>query len=151
MLVQILEAGYERVFTVVDYYDGPREGVANYDKRPHHYKSEWDEDADDWAEFYILTPVSDEYFAAALESWEIWLRYERALHSGDARREDHPALPEDQNRHSELKAILESQVLPNPDGSTRMCADFLPIESSPEKSQVGMRPLQVRWRPPHAV
>ncbi len=36
---QNLKLNYEQVFTVLDYYDGPRSGIANYNGAPHFY--EW--------------------------------------------------------------------------------------------------------------
>ena len=45
---------YERVHTVANYFDGPREGLADYQGSPHRYKSEWDEAADDWADPFEL-------------------------------------------------------------------------------------------------
>ena len=32
-----LKRGYEHVHTVLDYYDGPRKGVADFDGQPHLY------------------------------------------------------------------------------------------------------------------
>jgi hypothetical protein len=40
------EAGYERVHTMTDYYDGPRKGLANFEGMPHLYEAEWDDQAD---------------------------------------------------------------------------------------------------------
>ena len=37
MTVAELQPGYEEVFTVMDYYDGPRKGVANFRGQPHFY------------------------------------------------------------------------------------------------------------------
>jgi hypothetical protein len=45
---------YERVHTVANYFDGPREGLADYQGSPHRYKNEWDEAADDWADPFEL-------------------------------------------------------------------------------------------------
>jgi len=36
-LEQALESGYERVYTAVDYCDGPRKGIAEYRDYPHLY------------------------------------------------------------------------------------------------------------------
>jgi hypothetical protein len=33
-----LKPGYERVFAVTDYHDGPRKGIANYQGEPHFYE-----------------------------------------------------------------------------------------------------------------
>jgi hypothetical protein len=150
--VEHLEAGYERVLTVVDWYDGPRRGIANYGDAPHLYESEWDTEKDEYADTFLLSPVDPAVLVAALEDWEIWLRWERAFHEGRTTRESHPALPEDQTRHGQLAPTLESGLRIDPKGAIRACADFKPIRPVAADSQrVGMVALQVRWREPRAV
>jgi len=39
----VLEPEYERVYTMTDYYDGPRKGIADFEGRPHLYEAEWDD------------------------------------------------------------------------------------------------------------
>ena len=75
---------YERVHTVWDYYDGPREDLADYRGPPHRYKCEWDEATDDWADTFGLTPVDAETFRLEMARWHIWRTWERAFHSGQA-------------------------------------------------------------------
>ena len=43
---------FERVHTMTDYYDGPRQGVADYQGHPHAYHCEWSEDDDSYADTY---------------------------------------------------------------------------------------------------
>ncbi|MCG8588701.1 MAG: hypothetical protein MJE66_05370 [Proteobacteria bacterium] len=144
--MQHLEPGFERVFTVTDYYDGPRTGIANYRDRPHLYVCEWDEAEDDYAETFLLSPVSGAHFLLALEDWEIWLRWERAFHEGRATRESHPALPDDRARHEELAAILKPALVPDPEPAIRAAAEFRPITTTePGARGPGMVALQVRW------
>jgi hypothetical protein len=38
-----VERPFEKVYTMTDYYDGPRRGIADFDGRPHFYDSEWDD------------------------------------------------------------------------------------------------------------
>jgi hypothetical protein len=98
-----LKPGFEEVFTVTDYYDGPRQGVANYQGLPHFYDCFFSEHARDYSNLYRLTPVSHEAFQLALEDWAIWERWERAFHAGETNRDTHPALPEDRDRHLVIK------------------------------------------------
>jgi hypothetical protein len=37
-----------RVYTVNDYYDGPRPGIADYQGRPHAYESQFNESQQLW-------------------------------------------------------------------------------------------------------
>ncbi len=71
---------YEIVYTVTDYWDGPRRGTANYKGAPHFYESLFDEKADDWSDTFLLTPMDEETFKLVLEDWEIWKRWEQAYY-----------------------------------------------------------------------
>ena len=69
--------GFEEVFTVTDYYDGPRSGVANFNGKPHFYESIFRDN--NYSDIYWLTPVSNEVFLSALEDWAIWTSLGRCL------------------------------------------------------------------------
>ena len=63
---------FERVFTVDDYYDGARSGIAAYQGQPHHYLCEWDESRGDYSDTFRLTPIDEETFSlASVEQWSI--------------------------------------------------------------------------------
>jgi hypothetical protein len=47
-----LKPGYEIVFTVTDYYDGSRGGIANFRGKPHLYKCVFDQTANDYSDTY---------------------------------------------------------------------------------------------------
>ena len=50
---------FERVIELVDFYDGPRQGVANFHGQPHTFKSRMLDvyGTDDTADLFDLTPV----------------------------------------------------------------------------------------------
>ena len=66
-----LKPGFEAVFTVRVYYDGPRSGIANYQGKPHFYDCIFDEAKDDYSDEYWLTPIDSATFELAMEDWEI--------------------------------------------------------------------------------
>ena len=103
-----LKPGYEEVFTVTDYYDGPRQGVANFKGEPHFYDCIFDEARDHCSNLYQLTPVSPHVFDLAMEDWAIWERWESAFHAGRTTRETPPALPQDRARHEKIRVVLDS-------------------------------------------
>ena len=70
---------YEKVFTINDWYDGPRLGIANFNGIPHVYKSIWNENQEDWESYYYLKPIDQEHFKLALEDWEIWKEFETKI------------------------------------------------------------------------
>ena len=138
---------YERVHTVSDYYDGPREGLADYGGVPHRYKSEWDEAADDWAETFELTPVDAETFQLEIERWQIWRAWERAFHSGQVAQESHPGHGGKNARYDELGKLIESRMASLTPLDIRPTADFraLPGQELPGHM---WRELEVEWSLP---
>ena len=135
---------FERVHTVWDYYDGPREGLADYGGVPHRYKSTWDNAADDWADTFELTPVDDETFRLEIERWQIWRAWERAFHSGQAAQESHPGNSGMNARYDELGRLIAIRMAPLKPLEVRLTGDFraLPAQQLPGHM---MRELEVQW------
>ena len=140
----VLEAGYERVHTMTDYYDGPRKGIADFEGAPHLYESEWDDLADEYAPAFRLSPVEPWLFVLALESWSIWRRWESAFYEGRTTQETHPALPDERTRSDELEQILDKELRIDETNYVRAHGDFKPLDD-PTWNGLGWRPLQVKW------
>ena len=134
---------FERVYTMTDFYDGPRRGVANYQGRPHFYDSEWQNDSSADDDAFLLTPISEALLELALEDWEIWRRWEVAFHEGRTDSASHPALPEDRARHTPLQPILAAQLVTAPEQAVRVRGVFRTVDVEP--SYRGWRPLEVQW------
>jgi hypothetical protein len=98
------------VYTVNDYYDGPRLGVAEVDGVPHIYEAEFDHSSDEYGDTYFASPIDENLMALVLEDWEIWLRWQSAFQVGEASIETHPALPQDRERHEALKAAIGDRL-----------------------------------------
>lgn len=116
---------YEAVYTITDWYDGARSGVADLNGEPHYYENHWNEGEELWCEIYLLQPLDAETFALAIEDWGIWVRWERAFKEGNATQESHPALPEDRERHNELEKILGERLVVSPETSVKATAEFI--------------------------
>jgi hypothetical protein len=144
MGAEALKPGYEVVHTVKDYYDGPRSGIANYGGSPHLYECIFDEQKEDYTDVFRLTPIDTETFKLALEDWTIWKRWEIAFHSGITDHSTHPCLPEDRQRHLEIKPILEERLVIEPTLAISRVGKFEPIGNVLLPKGV-MRPLQVKW------
>lgn len=142
-----LKPGYENVFTVTDYYDGPRRGVANFQGKPHFYDCIFDESKDDYTDFFWLTPIDSGTFELAMEDWAIWQKWEEAFHTGKTTLATHPALPEDADRSAELKIKLRKILLTDPKTAVTSAAKF-EVRGQPNLSKGVMRPLQVKWLQP---
>jgi hypothetical protein len=142
-----LKPGYERVFTVTDYYDGPVQGIANYQGEPHFYESIFDEANDEYSKLFRLTPLDAETFHLAMEDWNIWKRWEFAYLGGQTDISTHPALPHDANRHTELKRILDGTLVTDPQKAFTRVGQF-DVFGEPRLPNGVIRPLQVKWIPP---
>jgi len=142
-----LQPGHEEVFTVTDYHDGPRTGVANFRGQPHFYDCIFDEAQDEYSDLYRLTPISQRIFELATEDWAIWKKWESAYHSGKVTLQSHPALPEDRARHKEIRTILDSALTTNEAECTVQHGSFERLGSGEYPPGV-MRRLQVRWTDP---
>ena len=147
MKTEELRAGYEYVFTVTDYYDGPRKGIANYRGQPHFYEGVFDEAKGDYLELFRLTPLDTEIFQLAMEDWDIWQRWETAFRTGKTDRDTHPALPHEAKRHAELEGILDRTLVTDPEKAFVKVGRF-EVLGKPILPKGVIRPLQVEWSDP---
>jgi len=132
---------WERVYTVNDFWDGPRLGVADVFGRPHIYASPFNEAKDDFDDFYVVSPIGPELLALVLEDWDIWIRWSDAFHRGEASQETHPALPENRARHEELKALIGTRLRTNPSACRNLKAEFRSVG-------LGWNGMEVQWSEP---
>jgi hypothetical protein len=139
-----LRPGYEAVFTVTDYHDGPRKGIANFQGQPHFYECIFDDAKDDYLESFRLTPLDKETFQLAMEDWNIWRRWESAFHSGKTDQSTHPALTNEAARHEELKRILDGLLVANPDNAITRVGRF-EVLGDPSLPTGVIRRFQVEW------
>jgi hypothetical protein len=142
-----LARGYEAVFTVTDYDDGPRRGVASYRGKPHFFECTFDDANDGYSDFYRLTPLDERTFNLAMEDWHIWRRWEIAFHSGKADISTYPALPSDTRRHEALKRILDGLLVTYPRKAFILIGRF-DVIAEPNFPKGLLRPLRVKWIEP---
>jgi len=141
------QPSFEEVFTVTDYYDGPRQGVANYLGSPHFYDCIFSDQKQDFTCVYHLTPVTDQIFQLALEDWAIWKRWEHAFKSGKTGMDIHPALPEDAVRHGEIESLVADHLKTDPSKSIDRAASFLALRQAEIGAGV-LADLLVKWSEP---
>jgi hypothetical protein len=138
------ELGCESVFTVHEYHDGPRGGVANFHGVPHFYECIFDEKSDEYSDSYLLVAISQEAFKAALENWQVFLRWRKAFDSGYVGRDTHPALPGDKTKYEETKRTLDQAVASGRDKAIRVRGEFEAL-GDPHLPRDAFMPWQVRW------
>ncbi|WP_022826251.1 hypothetical protein [Hymenobacter norwichensis] len=116
--------GLETVYTITDWYDGARIGVADFRGQPHYYECIWDEAAYNWSDTYLLSLIDTETLQFALEDWSMWLRWKAAFDKGETTQETHPVLPEDRLRHAEIEQALAEKLVIDPVKSLKAVAEF---------------------------
>jgi hypothetical protein len=130
---------WERVYTVNDYHDGPRLGVAGFRGRPHVYELQFSDADDEYADRFLLMEIEPELFELVLEDWAIWLRWQAAYQRGDVSLDTHPVLPEDRELHEALKHLVGKRLGAEPGKSAVMAAEF-------RNASEGWEKLEVQWR-----
>lgn len=132
---------WETVYTVHEYFDGPRNGVAQYRGQPHAYRCEWDHSADEWGTEFLLSPIAPEQLSATEELWSIWERYlatarQGALGPGDR----HPALASDRARYEQLHSVIDQALQVDEAMALRAVPVF-------RRSNEDYDAFEVRWTP----
>jgi hypothetical protein len=136
--------GYDVVFTVNDYHDGPLRGVANFHGVPHFYERVFDDRTDQYSESYLLVPLDDAVLAAARENWEIFLRWRADFDSHRTTLATHPARPQDRQRYEETKLILEQAVASAREKAFRAKGEF-EIMGEPKIHRDVLALWHVKW------
>ena len=134
----------EEVHLVNDYWDGPREGVADYGGTPHYFRAIFDEKKDEWSDVFILSPLDLNTYNLVMEQHQIWQRWQKAFDSGAVTIDSHPALPEDTNRSKELAEIIERKTAINSNTAIRLKGSF---EADDRTKLTSDRKWRVRWLP----
>jgi hypothetical protein len=134
----------EEVHLIIDYWDGPREGVADYCGTPHYFRALFDEKRDEWSDVFILSPLDLDTYHLLIERNEIWERWQEAYETGAATIDSHPALPEDTDRSKELAEIIERKTEIDPITAIRLTGSF---EADDRTKPTSNRKWRVRWLP----
>jgi len=132
---------WERVYTINEWWDGARLGVADVYGIPHVYVSPFDPSIDDYSDFYLVSPISSGLLELVLEDWEIWKRWSSAFDHRATSIETHPALQEDRSRYEELKGQIDGGLVIDSLNSQKLNAEFRRIAP-------GWDGLEVEWRLP---
>ena len=107
----LMDPPFEQVYTINDWYDGPRTGAADYGGVPHVYRSlylngeTWNSDEDR----FELTPITSEVLGWMLEANRLNREWHSARRAGTAPAwtSGEPCVPpEDRERYLELEAKI---------------------------------------------
>lgn len=131
----------DKVHTILDFYDRPRIGVADFQGIPHTYEALWDPKADDYSNYWHLKAISPATFGLVMEDWKILRRWKQAYHARETPISTHPALPEDQTRDKELAILLKDFLEFDLQQSIIVTAKFKRINHQ----NPGMKDYIVEW------
>ncbi|MFG2006038.1 hypothetical protein ACGFNU_43500 [Spirillospora sp. NPDC048911] len=102
---RLIADGFGRVVVELDWYDGPRAGLAEVDGRAHYFESRNYVDLVEEAEYY-LWPASDDAVTMEREQWAIYVEWNRRYEAGEAGTESHPGNGGVDMRYDELTSLL---------------------------------------------
>jgi hypothetical protein len=136
-------AALDKVYTVTDYYDGPRAGVAEFRGQPHYYECQFDETSDNWSDTFLLRPIDSETFKLALEDWDIWERWNVAREAEEVDLDTSPALPEERERHNQIAEVLKELLKADSKLDIKAKGQFDVV--APKREGQSIASLVVRW------
>jgi hypothetical protein len=121
-------AQFEKIYTITDYWDQPREGMTDYTGQPHYYKCLFDEAKDSWSNLYFLKPLDPETFRLAIEDWNLWLQWKADLDQGKVTLDSHPALSKNKERSIDLGTTLANRLVIDQDKDIKAEGHFELVE-----------------------
>ncbi|MFI6279730.1 hypothetical protein [Streptomyces sp. NPDC050988] len=136
---QLIADGFERAYAVLDWYDGPRQGLAVIKGVPHYFEG-WDYHPANVADEYVVWPASEAAVAMEREQWAIYVRYEVS----DAGRDEHPANGGGNARYDELNLLLTPHRQA-PDDARRLLGEVRLDDGERYRPDGG--DVWFRWRP----
>lgn len=146
---QLIEDGFERVYVDLEWYDGPRMGLAEIDGLPQYFEG-WDYDhADegdegDEGDEYSVWPASEAAVAMEREQWAIFARWNERYEAGTARVDSHPGNGGIDARCDELTSLF-TPCRQAPDGARRLVGEVRFDDG--DRYRVDGVDYWFRWRP----
>ena len=129
----------EKVYTIEDYYDGPRGGIANFNGKPHVYECLFDDLDDEYSNGFKLMEISEETLQIALKSWNLWIKWDDKQNKTKEEMDSHPVLPEDRELYDKLSAEIKKRLKIDDDKS-------LVADGTFESVKKGWNGYVVEWK-----
>lgn len=137
---QLIADGFEPTYVDLEWYDGPRKGLALVDGVPHYYEGREYDRADE-ADEYLVWPASEAAVALEREQWAIFIRYQLS----DAGLEQYPADGGVDARYDELQLLLAPHRQA-PDGARRLVGEVR-FDDGDDRYRLDGVDHWFRWRP----
>lgn len=137
--------GFEAVYVELDWYDGPRAGLADVHGVPHYFRAVNDYsrpgEPDDE---YVVWPASRPALDAEREQWRIFVAWNTRHKDGCASAASHPGNGGIDARYDELTAFLEPHRV-TPQDARPLAAEWRP--DPPPGYRADGPSYRARWRP----
>lgn len=118
----------ERVYVELDWYDGPREGIANYNGAPHRFRSLFDEANDEYLDRYLVFPIDSQMLELEKEQWQIFVEWNDRYEKGTETTASHPGHGGINPRWDELESLLTKSRNDVPENAKTVSARFQRID-----------------------
>jgi hypothetical protein len=102
---QLIADGFERVYVELEWYDGPRVGLADIGGKPHYFDG-YDQYLCDKADQYRVWPTSAAVLGLEREQWAIFVRWNECYEAGTVGPESHPGQGGIDARYDEVDVLL---------------------------------------------
>ncbi|MEK3876478.1 hypothetical protein [Paenibacillus sp. FSL M7-0420] len=93
---------FQRVYFITDWWDGPKNGFADFNGTVHCFGRSFDDLNDEWSDLYLLRPVSIEEYSLQIESYKLFLNWKN---DKDTTR-THPSSDMENKRYHEIEHLL---------------------------------------------
>jgi len=134
---------YEPVLAIVDYWDSPRTGIALFKGTKCYFDCIFDEQADEYSQFFKLTPLSPEALAVGMSQWETFVKWRALFDRGQATMEMHPKTSNTKLEYEEGQKQFQELIASTANEAFQAKGDFVPSSETPLVP--GLSPWKVRW------
>ena len=119
----------ERVLVELEWYDGPRVGVAYVKGVPHRFSSNYDETDDEYLGSFKVWPINELDLSYEVEQWKIFVDWNNEYELGKADTSTHPGTGGINKRWDELQVILKQSREFHPSSMHTLRAEFFSMEN----------------------
>jgi len=130
-------SGFEKVYVETDWHDGPRAGIANIHGTPHRFKSNFDEQGDEFLSTFLVWPASSQELELEMEQWGIFVEWNARFEAGEACTDSHPGAGGINARWDEIEAAIHQSRNEVPTGARLATAQFQRIDHAQRYTKSG--------------
>jgi hypothetical protein len=138
----------DKVYVENAWYDGPRQGIADFNGKPHRFIANFDE-LTGYKDTFRLYPIQSEELQLEIEQWSIFVEWNRKYENGEVQVDTHPGHGNINQRYDEIETILKDKRESIPSDYIEAKADFEPIYQQNRYEEQGPC-YKVKWKPIHA-